>query len=353
MVYTKKGSIITLEENGLKIFINYDKVMGRIDEEINNSYIYSKGTEDKNLYFFGKKDISQELYIHSLIGIKTLIDKMFCDTPTINIFDFIPITKKGTFHKNRVVNIASPIAGLFFNYDYYKYIETFSLQSIVDDEKNVRIIFTYLQGDVNKFEPIFFEDYTKPIIRTKLSAIKRVDLKPGMIYSDEKQKKFFLFLGQMKLIEGDNYYGGIYKKSKVLLTKKDFSDDEILLDIEARRKKQKDFCLRCKCKYNEKAFTYIKLTKKEFETIKKLDEKKDFEEFIRNCLINNKYYISPYENPIRVFHEEFEYLENIKPFEIIHIQDISFLDNVSGPIFHGGLDRDYYSICRYNYLKYE
>ena len=72
MVYTKKGSIITLEENGLKIFINYDKVMGRIDEEINNSYIYSKGTEDKNLYFFGKKDISQELYIHSLIGIKTL-----------------------------------------------------------------------------------------------------------------------------------------------------------------------------------------------------------------------------------------------------------------------------------------
>lgn len=345
MSYSKSGKIATLEENGLKVQINYDDVIAKIDKEISNSDVYITGEEEKNLYYFGKKGVTKEDYINSLVKIKGLIKEIFNDSPSFNIFDFISVTKKGKFQKNRKVHLAAPIVGLIYNYDYYKYLESLCLEITVIDENTAEVYWHYVQSDINKFDPIFFEDYTKPIIKEKLKAIKKADLKIGMIYSDEKQKKFFLYLGNANLLASE-----VLKQSTSLLDKTSFTNEDIEQEVKKIIDEKNKHYAKFDETYNPNEYLYIKLSKKEYEKLIKGSKTKDFNEFWDECIENGM--IFKYEKPLRVFHEECQYLVNVKPLKKIFIGNTRFINNISGPIFYAGLPKDTFTSCSFRYLSY-
>lgn len=352
MTYKESGGIKTLEHNGLKININYTSFTVKIEEEIKSSYIYRRGEDkddDGNLYYFGKKGVTKDNYIESLLQIKQLIDKIFTDTPVFNIFEYFTYTKKGKFAKNRKVNLAVPVVGLFENFDYYKYVECFAVEACVEDESIANVYFRLIQSDANKIDPIFFNDYETPIIREKLKAIKKADLKPGMIYSDEKQKKFFLYLGYAKYMRA-----GVIKQSKTLLPVSDFTETEMQEEVNKRIQEIADRSKKYSVKYSPYEYLFIRLTKKEYESLIKSKPEDDFEGFITNCIeaTPRVYWISEYENPIRVFHEECQYLTNVKNFKSFLNKDTQFIDNIKGPVFYGGLPKDTFTQCGFNYIDY-
>lgn len=347
MKYNKIGKVITLEENGLVVKVDYDFTIEKINEEISGSYIYEEAAEDNCLYGFGKKDVKLEDYQKSLEDIKGLIDNIFTEIPTINVFDFIALTKKGKFKKNQVVKLAAPIAGLFRNYDYYKYIECYCLTIEIWDENTAIAHWGYIQSDVNKFDPIFFEDYSTPIIREKLKSIRKADLKAGHIYSDEKQKKYYLYLGK-----GLYRYTSIYKPSKTLLPITDFSDEEIIDNCKKEIEEDIATHLSYGSKFNPYQYLYIRLTKREFETLKKDNSKENFEKFIKEYLSKRNSSLVCYDNVVRVFHDEYEYLEDVNNFSYVRKSNVMFHDN-TGSVTLGGLPKDTFSYCHGLYISFE
>ena len=323
MVYNEIGNFKILEENGLKVRINYDSIINGINEELSNSYVYEQSKdEDGNLYYFGKKDLKLEDYKKSLEDIKNLIDNLFTNVPTLNIFDFVELTKKGKFRKNQVVNLATPVVGIFRNYDYYKYVEYFCLSLKAIDESLIEVTWNYIQSDVKKCNPIFFEDYSTPIIREKLKSIRKDNLKVGHIYSDENRKSFYLYLG-----EAYYYYETIYKDSKKPLPKSSFKEEDFMKKINKRIKDEIADSKKYSYEYDPYRYLYIKLTKKEVEKIINEGSTIDFETFINGDFGNiylEKEKAKFYSNPKKVFHDEFEYLEDFTKISKLFIENPTF-----------------------------
>lgn len=352
MNYKESGSIKTLEHNGLNININYASFIAKIDEEINNSYIYRRG-EDKDdngsLYYFGKKGVTKDNYTESLLKIKELIDKIFTDIPTFNIFEFFTYTKKGKFTKNRKINLAVPVVALFENFDYYKYVECFAVEAVVENESTANVYFRLIQSDVNKIDPIFFNDYETPIIREKLKAIKKSDLKQGMIYSDEKHKKYILYLGYAKKIPNT-----VFKQSKTILPTSDFTKEEMENSIDEYIEEEKKIYKKYGVNYSPYKCLYIRLTKKQYESLINAKSPLDFEDFITNCITSSsiEFYISESENAPRVFFEEHECLINVKKFKKILNINTKFINNISGPCIYTKLPKDTFTACNFTYIDF-
>lgn len=335
MNYSKVGSIIILEKNGLKVSMDYDEVISKINDEINGSYIYETGEANKNLYYFGRKGVTKEDYINSLEAIKVLVDSMFCEIPTFDVFEYLQLTKKGKFALNRRVNLASPVVGRFWNNDYYKYADYLSLLVEVQKEDLATVKFTFLQSDVNKFEPIFFEDYATPIIREKLSAIKKKDLEPGHIYSDEKQKKFFIYVGKGTVIRG-----AIYRQSKVKLPETDFTDEEIeyyALNNENKRD----------------LYLFVKLNKKQYEALKKVGGTRKAKEYVSDLLLMKikGLYLNWSDTSIRVFHDEGVYLEDNDDYKVVERESCYLLDNTDPHCYYEGLPKETLTCLHYCYIQ--
>lgn len=333
MVYTKIGGTVILEKDGLRVRVELDKTILKIEDEINNPYIYEIGEDEKNLYYFKKKNVTKDDYVKSLEGMKNLLISMFSDVPTFDVFEYLAITKKGKFSLNRKVVLASTVVGLFWNYTDYKYIQVPSIEARTLSEDLVDVEFTFSQSDVNKFSPIFFEDYTTPIIREKLSAIKKNDLKPGRIYSDDKKKKYFIYIGKAIYISSV-----IYKESKALLPAKAFTD----VDIESDANEET---------YRPTTYLYAKLSKKQYEAIK-FGETANAKEYLENLLKDKikDVRLSYTLNPPKVYYEEKDYLEGNSSFRVINRGERELLDNTKGEISED-MPRKSFTALAYDYIQ--
>ena len=133
----------------------------KIDEELSNSYIYAQAEDSSNpntnFYYFKQKGITKNDYNESLISIKKLIDEIFIDIPSINIFDFVTITKKGKFSKNRIIHLATPIVGLICKNSYYTCIKYFALEVNTINEDLAEMSWNFVECDPKKFETLFFK----------------------------------------------------------------------------------------------------------------------------------------------------------------------------------------------------
>ena len=269
MTYIKSGNIRVLEEKELKIKINYDSTIRKIDEELSNSYIYAQAEDSSNpntnFYYFKQKGITKNDYNESLISIKKLIDEIFTDIPSINIFDFVTITKKGKFSKNRIVHLATPIVGLICKNSYYTCIKYFALEVNTINEDLAEMSWNFVECDPKKFETLFFKDYTKPVINEKPKAIKIGDIKRGTIYSDEFKKYYYLYLGNAKYM-----HLSMYKASPTLLSPSDFSDIEIENEVNHEIEEDIAYYKGSGERYTPNRHLYIKFTKEELKQHKTL-----------------------------------------------------------------------------------
>lgn len=346
MIFTKKGSFAWFEQDGLTVRINYDSVMNEIDEEINSPTIFEIADEGvESVYYFNRKGVTKEDYIESLVGIKRLIEKIFTDVPSINIFDFIPVTKKGNFAKNRQIHLAVPVVGLFYNCDYYKYARYFCLNISVESEDEAVVKWMLLQSDVNKVDAIFFNNYETPNVIEKRSAIKKADLKVGMIYSNDTGKKFKIYLGRAEW-----YFGSVIKQSKVMLPISDFSEAEMKAVAEAKFKERLDNAE----KYGIKGFStydylYVDISKKTLDTYINNKDSFDFETFVREAFEKGR--VFGYQKPQRVFREEYQLLKDIKPFEAFLKKETQLIDN-TGACYFAELPREMHCICKFTYVNY-
>lgn len=348
---TKKGSIYILSEGDLNVSINYDKVLKEIEKESKEKTVY-KYSED-NLYFIGKEKKTEKDYEKSLLLMQNFIKDLFSENPYFDVFKYLKKTAKGTFAKANL-NLSFPCVALFQNCTYYKYVESFVLYVRNIDSKNAEVLFEFKNFDSTKMDSVFVkDDYSKPIdiYASKLSAIKKSDLKIGYIYSDEKQKKYYIYLGR-----GVNQKRSSIKECMidgVMLDELNFPNNEI----------ENDFHLTLLKDWNRDAKYLSSSEKKKYrdpnEYLFYRIEKKDVEKFLKGTcdfkkFINENYFlIYGYTNPVRVFHEEKSYLTDIDLNYTYITKDLQLMDN--RPTSHYRLanyPEVWLTICSYHIVKW-
>lgn len=277
--------IKTIEKNGLKIsldtdFLLYCKqcLLSHIEDGSFTEFVNKKGLELSEADY---EDAVERLY---QLALDIMDDKK--RENGLNIFEYLPLTKAGKFHKKNPILLATSGIKDIWNQDYFSmYMMDLRLiphcsndYPYESDGLSADIHLGFYSHNTGKEVPIF-DGNNHPAKVQPTQYIKKTDLKIGSVYKDIKGIKY-MYVGQ--------YYSAYCKEG----TKKEYMQTEDYNLISQRIRPDGEPLI--------PRYYYIKMTKK-METFLTKNNLKTVDDLWKYCYENKDMTIlfKMYQSPLR------------------------------------------------------